>query len=740
MITKAQAIAALDTGVLTQILRNELIAQAGYIPDVLKGRKGWLLYTSPIMQKNDGSIKVNKVPHYANKQKRSGVQGNPADLNRLATFDDVWETFMQDESFAGVGFATLPDFGIVAYDGDKCVEIVDNHVRFKNPLTKDLIRGTYAEISPSGSGVRALFCGQAPSLKNNQDGHELFGQSGFVTITGDQFSECNDMQPLSDEQRGVLVKHCTSIKPGPKPAPQAKSPTVPVAEYPVVTRVNQKILDDLKSALKFMPSDDRPLWINMLHALKPLGQAGYELAQEWSAKSTLYDAEDFDRVWDSCKPTQTGYKAIFAEAQRQGWENPASASGGATDSNETIDLGEYVIEFEAPVEDEEMPHIIEPWLPEGEVTLLSGHGGSGKSYVALLLAILIALGRPFGSMPTKQVPVVFFSAEDSAVVLRRRLKRICRTIGVQVKDLRGKLFLLDISNLDPALYREPHKYLQDAVTQTALLDKLSEFVDSVKAGQIFIDNASDAYDGNEIVRAAVRTFIRSLRQRIAQPNRNVMLLAHVNKLSSSGQDKSGEDYSGSTAWHNSVRSRLSIIPNKTEFEIRHMKSNYAQLAEPVKFEWCEGVPMLKGSFTNPDREATERLVQAAELERSEEDKIALVSIIQTFDRRKEIVTTSMNGSFTVFKLLKGDPTFPKVLDSDRCNRLLRELQDEGRIYRAKVKDVQRKWKEVFTCNDLQIHEIEVEVVEKPVTKVRSKRSQPIKIQANGGENAEIQLS
>jgi hypothetical protein len=55
----------------------------------------------------------------------------------------------------------------------------------------------------------------------------------------------------------------------------------------------------------------------------------------------------------------------------------------------------------------------------------------------------------------------------------------------------------------------------------------------------------------------------------------------------------------------------------------------------------------------------------------------------------------MQGGYSAFKTLKQDPSFPKVMGADRCNRLLRELQDEQRIVRTTVKTADRKEKSVF---------------------------------------------
>ena len=123
---------------------------------------------------------------------------------------------------------------------------------------------------------------------------------------------------------------------------------------------------------------------------------------------------------------------------------------------------------------------------------------------------------------------------------------------------------------------------------------LAQLVAKLNIGLVIIDNASDAYDDDEIKRARVRAFVRSLRRHIARPGRAVLLLAHINKASAIGGRNSGtEDYSGSTAWHNSARSRLSLIPDPNgTLAIEHLKANLGAKAEPVQMEWREGVPVV----------------------------------------------------------------------------------------------------------------------------------------------------
>ena len=85
----------------------------------------------------------------------------------------------------------------------------------------------------------------------------------------------------------------------------------------------------LRNALCAIPADDRDLWVRMGHALKTIGDQGRALWLEWSQKSTKYEAGDAAAKWDSFRPTTTDYRAVFAEAQRRGWQNPGAGSDSA---------------------------------------------------------------------------------------------------------------------------------------------------------------------------------------------------------------------------------------------------------------------------------------------------------------------------------------------------------------------------------------------------------------------------
>lgn len=93
----------------------------------------------------------------------------------------------------------------------------------------------------------------------------------------------------------------------------------------------------------------------------------------------------------------------------------------------------------------------------------------------------------------------------------------------------------------------------DAGKATPLFDELIEYLEWWEAELVIIDTAADTFAGNEISRIQVRNFInRALRVIATRLGATVILTSHPSRAGMSD----GTGMSGSTAWNNSVRSRL----------------------------------------------------------------------------------------------------------------------------------------------------------------------------------------
>ncbi|MGE0082448.1 MAG: AAA family ATPase [Thiohalomonadaceae bacterium] len=196
--------------------------------------------------------------------------------------------------------------------------------------------------------------------------------------------------------------------------------TSPVSGVPLV--VDQKTARELRSALAFIRSDERDVWIRMGMALKELGDVGRGLWLEWSQTSEKYDPADAARTWASFQPTATGYRAIFAEAQRLGWPNPLTAAADpqqpATSTAPPADrfrLLSFADVASLPVE----PSRIKGILPSRGVAALYGPSKSGKSFLSMHQAIHIVNGWEWFGYRTRPAPVVYCVLEGESGIPKR---------------------------------------------------------------------------------------------------------------------------------------------------------------------------------------------------------------------------------------------------------------------------------------------------------------------------------
>jgi len=327
----------------------------------------------------------------------------------------------------------------------------------------------------------------------------------------------------------------------------------------------------------------------------------------------------------------------------------------------------------------------EGYVPAGHVTLWSGHGGAGKSTLALMLLASMAMGRSFLGKGTRAGRLLFFSAEDPGQLVRLRLRRVCTVLDIDPAALAERLCVIDATELDAALYVEQRigGVRHGATTPTYLA--LQQHVEAEGIDVLVLDNASDLFDGDEIVRTLVRGFIRSLAQLVRQRGGAAVLLAHVDKgTSRAGKGASSESYSGSTGWHNSVRSRLVLLEKEPgTLELQHQKCNLGPKQAPVTLTWPEGgLPTMVDSSL-PAAEPAGRPNADASMR-------ALVALIRDYYERGEWVSTSVQSQSNASRLLSAEARYPRHLKPTQVAQLLREAQRANYIEAESYRNANRK--------------------------------------------------
>jgi len=327
------------------------------------------------------------------------------------------------------------------------------------------------------------------------------------------------------------------------------------------------------------------------------------------------------------------------------------------------------------------------YLPRGVVSLLGAHGGTGKSTIALMLSVCTALGRPLFGVDTVQCNSLFVSLEDGAAIVRHRLAGICKTWGIDPAALAGRLTIVDGTE-NPELFSADNKGAGDTTASYAELCKL---VQATGAGLVVVDNASDSFGGDEINRRQVRAFMRSLAVVARLTDCAALLLAHVDKGTSRARKaEGGEGYSGSTAWHNSARSRLFMSRAENGMlTLEHQKSNLGKMREPLTLWWPDsGLPMLSepGSDFAPQQGRADDTAAAA-----------LLRIIAEFESRGQYCSPAITSRNHVHAVLKVEPAFKVLkLHSDDTKRLVNQCQRAGWLEPMEYRTPDRKPHERWT--------------------------------------------
>lgn len=295
----------------------------------LKAFLVWKLVYKP------GKPKPSKVPFYANGTPRAGDQGSESDRAQLVTFEAAKKACIARD-YSGIGIAITADLGIVALDFDN---VVDNGVI--RPDVAALCQGTYTEFSPSGTGVRAFMRGNLPSKKDAHAekgpfGVEFFGDSGFVTNTGNVTPDCAMwgydavVAPISDAVMALYVQRFG--------APVSNALTARSENDNWLLSLGKKVGWTIEQARPIVMALDagmsRDKWLKVGMGLSfefDGSDEAYSLFDEWSATAESYGGEkDTAGRWRSFGRSASGNDITAAWILRE-YKDTAKKAAQAQD-------------------------------------------------------------------------------------------------------------------------------------------------------------------------------------------------------------------------------------------------------------------------------------------------------------------------------------------------------------------------------------------------------------------------
>jgi RecA-family ATPase len=246
-----------------------------------------------------------------------------------------------------------------------------------------------------------------------------------------------------------------------------------------------------------------------------------------------------------------------------------------------------------------------------------------------MIAICVATGRPFFGAPVLRGTVLGFFCEDDDQELMRRQKRICEAMGVSPEGIGDRVKIQGRVGLDNLLVA----YNGNAPKIGPFLAEIRQAVVEHRPKLLILDNIAQLFGGDENIRFQVANFVNRVAGLMRDIEGAVLVLGHPAKGENS-------EYSGSTAWDGSVRSRWFLKYADPEDKgsgrliLSKAKANYAE-ASDLSLRRINGVHVADDETTWTD---AQRFMMAARGDRAKE--VVLRALAKLHDQKVKVASSS----------------------------------------------------------------------------------------------------
>lgn len=264
----------------------------GNIPAPLKASPRWVNWQYQQRGESRAKVPIRRLP--------SGrlVNVNAHEPSSWMSFPQAVEIAGKHPDELGIGFVLVEGSGFEGLDFDNCIdEAGELHGEVAELIN---IAGSYAEVSPSGRGIRLLGYGQPLSSSERKIsktssglGCERYTGRRFLTITGNGAAvPMADMAAL----REVLDASIFARKP---PAPRQESLGRDIDFDTAACLHSLELLSQARC-------DEYTPWLKVGTSLAELGDERADAFMQWSSRSPAFDAEECRRKWESLSRQATG--------------------------------------------------------------------------------------------------------------------------------------------------------------------------------------------------------------------------------------------------------------------------------------------------------------------------------------------------------------------------------------------------------------------------------------------------
>ena len=427
----------------------------------------------------------------------------------------------------------------------------------------------------------------------------------------------------------------------------------------------QECVKDMLSHIS--PDVSYDIWYKIATALQDGGYP-FHIWNDWSSGGKKYRKEEMIPKWNSFTPGRgISIGTLVYLAKEAGWSprqeeyhhtplkeaviNPTTGEKIEIATQKNVDICPTI--NAANLQGVEIPErrwVIKEWVQKGSVTALYGDGGVGKSLISMQIMTCIALGIPFLGLETTKEKVFGFFCEDSEEELHRRQDDINCHYNINFNDLHDVYWQSRVGYENTLM-----SFVRDGLGSPAeAYAILRAEVLRIGAKLVVIDTAADTFGGNENIRPQVRQFINLLSKLALEIDGAILLCAHPSAAGLSRNDGTG----GSTAWNNTVRSRLYIsrpVKDKDsqdqndEYdklrEFSKMKSNYSSRGDAISLQWEHGAFKVIGESIYDKVSEIDKSNQA------KNDEIKFLALLGELNRQGRVVSESKNSSSFAPKIM-----------------------------------------------------------------------------------------
>jgi hypothetical protein len=430
------------------------IARRQGIPGQLLALHQWVAWR---LENRSGKEKSAKVPI----NPRTGKNADVSRFETWGSFTQAQERCEQDR-LDGVGFVLTEDDPFVCIDIDNCRNVETGELT-ENAQWLLMVFRSYAEISPSGTGVHIWVRGEIPR-NARQDGVEIYGARRFMTVTG---------QELKGWKHPGVAERAAALK--------------SLTEQAAGESINKRNLP----AMPPLGADERG---RILRAAE-LGPDRAKFLRLWSGDSIGYTSKsEADLALCRILALHCGYRkkvvdALFRESAlfREKWDRPSSASG-ETYGQVTVAKGITRARFELKkrwavrsgsdtqeVDAKRPENLVDGILPVRALGVVAGNSGLGKSPLLYQLGICVASGEPFLGREVKRGRVLYLDYENGADAARGIVEKVTAHLGLEEPPSTFLYWTLDTATARWKPRSGPFKMIRDFRPVLVIVDPLSAF-------------------------------------------------------------------------------------------------------------------------------------------------------------------------------------------------------------------------------------------------------------------------